>query len=325
MKDKKVSQNQNVKLCVVIATKDRPEMLTKLLESIEESVIKPDLLSITSSGVEIRNVIKKFDKNIKIIHQHINNSGQVLQRKIALKNIDDVYDAYIFLDDDVTVAKDLFYQIGILIAKKDKKLGGIGLNLQDNVTDYKNNKATLNFRKKILPKFLAGKVLISGRNLPYNGLEKTKQVMWLNGLSIWTYPVISNFTHIQMGNKYAAAEDLIFSYEVGKTYQLYYIPELKVQDQRCEKKMIASLDIYRTSWQHKLYFVLTNSKLSFWMFILDNLISLLIILFSLIKGKFRSKIQIIYFNIKFLFRIFKNRSEFINNPNYQQLLLNKLI
>ena len=314
-----------IRICVVIATKDRPEMLHKLLESIEVNQLKPDLISIVSSGGDIKNVITKFNKTLKIVHRHTIESGQVLQRNIALKNTIDPYEAYVFLDDDITVDHKLFFKIAESFSQNDKNLGGYGLNMEtiDKIIekDKSRDKNIYDFTYQ----YLAGRVLKSGRNINYLKSRKVKQVMWLNGLSIWTYPVISRFNHVQMGNKYAAAEDLIFSYEVGKNYNLYYRPELRVYEQCQENREIPNLNNYRTSWQHKLYFILKNKELSFWLYILDEIFSIVALLLSLVKGKLKIKLKITYYHIRFIRYVLINRKIFLYDQNYQNRLINQLI
>jgi glycosyltransferase involved in cell wall biosynthesis len=100
-----------VKFCVIITTKDRPEMLGKLLESIEKNQVKPNLLSIVSSGIDVKNIISKHNSNLKILHTHLNESGQVLQRNKAINNLKEDFDYYVFLDDDVIVDDDIFLNL----------------------------------------------------------------------------------------------------------------------------------------------------------------------------------------------------------------------
>lgn len=319
----KVAENvkkSKVKICVVIATRDRSEMLCKLLKSIENNDVKPDQISIVSSGEEVVSVITKFNKNLNIIHNHTSKSGQVLQRNLALEELTSSYEAYVFLDDDITVDEKFFLKLGLFLNSRDEQVGGVGLNLQSKMSGEENK------RKRIkLNDYIGGRVLKSGRNIKYIGIKCVKQVMWLNGLSVWTHPVISNFKHVPMENKYAAAEDLIYSYKVGKRFKLYYNPELIVYEQRGEDDINPNLDVYRTSWQHKLYFVLTNKELKFWIFILDNIISISVLLLSAFKRNFRIKIRTVFYNLRFIYLILKNRQSLINDENYRTNLLNRII
>ena len=86
-------------------------MLGKLLESIEKNQVKPNLLSIVSSGIDVKNIISKHNSNLKILHTHLNESGQVLQRNKAINNLKEDFDYYVFLDDDVIVDDDIFLNL----------------------------------------------------------------------------------------------------------------------------------------------------------------------------------------------------------------------
>jgi hypothetical protein len=325
LKAAKNNKKLEVKICVVIATRNRRDMLCKLLQSIEDNELKPDQISIVSSGEEIVSVITKFNKNLKITHKHTNRAGQVLQRSMALENLINVYDGYVFLDDDVTVGEKLFLKIGLYLKSCDEQVGGVGLNLQGKPRSKKKKVYLKKRIRSILNDRIAGRVLKSGRNVKYRGAESVKQVMWLNALSVWTNPVISKVKHVGMGNKYAAAEDLIYSYKVGKTYKLYYNPGLVVYKQVDDEGIIPKLDIYRTSWQHKLYFVLTNKELKFSLFILDNIMDMCLLLLSAFKRNPRIKIRIAFYNFRFIYLIIKNRSNLINNTRFQEHLLNRIM
>jgi glycosyltransferase involved in cell wall biosynthesis len=318
-------KESEVKICVIIATRNRPEMLSKLLESIVDNQVGPDLISIVSSGVEIESTIVKFKDKLKIEHIHTNKSGQVLQRNLALESIKEIYDAYSFLDDDVIVDQEFFSKIGLFITKSDDLIGGIGVNLEREANVLMKNSIVNRIGKYFKSNHFSGKVLRSGRGVKYIGNESIKQVAWLNGLSIWTHPVISNFKHVPMGNRYAAAEDLIFSYKVGKVYKLYYNPEIKVKDQNSEKDNPPNLDIYRTSWQHRLYFVLTNRELNFWLYILDNIFSLIILMVSVIRGNTKVKFKIIIYNVRFLYLIIKNYRQYRSDTEHQLRLLQEIL
>ena len=318
-------KESELKICVIIATRNRPEMLSKLLESIVDNRVRPDLISIVSSGVEIESTIVKFKDKLKIEHIHTNKSGQVLQRNLALESIKEIYDAYSFLDDDVIVDQEFFTKIGLFIAKSDDLIGGIGVNLEREPNVLMKNSIVNRIGKYFISNHFSGKVLRSGRGIKYIGKESVKQVAWLNGLSVWTHPVISNFKHVPMGNRYAAAEDLIFSYKVGKVYKLYYSPEIKVKDQNIEKTNPPNLDIYRTSWQHKLYFVLTNQEMNFWLFILDSIFSLSILIISLIRGNIKVKLIIVFYYFRFLYLILKDYRQYRDDAEHQLRLLQEIL
>jgi hypothetical protein len=229
------------------------------------------------------------------------------------------------LDDDVILDQEFFSKIGSFLAKSNDSIGGVGVNLEREENVLMQNVIANRICKYLNSNHISGKVLRSGRGIKYIGNESIKQVAWLNGLSVWTHPVISNFKHVPMGNRYAAAEDLIFSYKVGKIYKLYYNPELKVKDQNIKKTNPPNLDIYRTSWQHRLYFVLTNREMNFWLFILDNIFSLSILIISLIRGNIKVKLSIVFYYFRFLYLILKDYRQYRDDTEHQLRLLLEIL
>ena len=63
---------------VLIATRNRPEQLSRLLDSISQLEVAPDLVVVVSSGDSITNTIES-QNDLKILHEHIAEYGQIRQ------------------------------------------------------------------------------------------------------------------------------------------------------------------------------------------------------------------------------------------------------
>ena len=62
-----------------------------------------------------------------------------------------------------------------------------------------------------------GQVLKSGFNTSINNVTENIEVQWLNGGSgVWRQNILLNNTSQEINTRWAAYEDLIFSYPLGK-------------------------------------------------------------------------------------------------------------
>jgi glycosyltransferase involved in cell wall biosynthesis len=314
-----------ISVCVVIATKNRQEKLKNLLESITRCSKIPDAVVIVSSGENIGEILRKFEDKIPIVHKHTAKSGQVYQRNLALEEVINKYDIYAFLDDDVTLDSNFFSEIDKAFTIFDDDLGGIGINY---ITSPKSGTQNIFWKKIQKTKYIksfAGKVIKSGRNLSYLREEKTIRTDWLNGLSIWTNKVLLEFKHVEMDNYYAAAEDLIFSYQVRSRYKLFFCPEIKVYEQNNELVENERAELMQISMQHKLFFVLNNKNLKKSYYLLDLIFEIIIRMCNLVKGNIKNRIQIIYVLMRFLMIIIFNYRKISVDQNFKKKLLNEIL
>lgn len=298
---------------VIVATRNRRSNIKNLLNSIQKSNRTPDVVSIVSSGENIKEEVKKFATSIKIIHQHTDVVGQVAQRNIAISNLDKKYDINIFLDDDIIVEENLFSRCEEFFLNNSP--GGVGFKILD-----KKNFFELMLSKALLRK---GKVLKSGKNINYQGMSKLNRVDWLNGIAAWSFEVLQNFQNAEITNKYAAAEDLIFSYKVGKKFDLFYHPKMIVFPQEGIPTLRSEVESYLFEIQHKLFFVLTNVDKSFLRFTLRLAWTTL---YLTIIFPFRPKItklQMIGINLKALYFILKNKKNLRRDNFFKNKLIKK--
>lgn len=298
-------------LSVIIATRNRKKNISSLLESIMSSVRIPDAISIVSSGEDIYEEINKFNNFLKIIYQHSNITGQVAQRKQAIANLDKNYDINIFLDDDVTVAKNLFLTCEEFF--KTYLPGGVGFKIHNKETPVNKLVAFMTLRK--------GRVLKSGININYQELKKVSRVDWLNGISAWSSEALTKFKNAEITNKYAAAEDLIFSFQVGKHLQLYFHPNMIVFPQDDVPNLRSEYESYVYEVQHKLFFVLTHLNKSFYRFVLRLLWNSFYMITIFPLNPKIIKLKKIKVNLRAINFILKNKKILTLNSSFKDRLI----
>lgn len=253
-------------LAIVITTRNRPENLEKLLDSIALNSLQPDFVSVVSSGESVIDLIDKYSKKINIIHKHVEISGQIYQRNIGIEALQKNLDLVAFLDDYVILDKNFIRECVSSFTQISNKIAGMGMT----VTNIKQKSPKCKILRKFIKNYSTkgGSVLVSGSTTPYQDLPKFSPTEWLNGTSVWRSYILTEFSHPDMSGSYSAYEDLIFSYEVGKKYDLCTNRELKIS---YSDRILSPRNYFNRAFVsnlHKLYFIEKNNNLSkFWFYV----------------------------------------------------------
>lgn len=230
----------DLNLALIICTRNRPQMLNILLNSIESSETKPSSVIVVSSGNDISEVIEAHRNSLQLLHHHTSKVGQSNQKVIAIQMLPPQTKWVLFLDDDLelmpTTLTYAFLRIGQV---QNENVDGIGTRLIDkslNFQELQNRQS--NSRRQI------GKIKPSGRASKYafNSITSTE---WLNGASIWRKDCLDQYTLPILNSKYAAYEDVIFSSYVSKKSQLIYDPEIKILEQLPHANIKLSLSQFK--------------------------------------------------------------------------------
>lgn len=246
----------DTKLAIIICTRNRPVLLNKLFQSISNSNLKPNQIVVVSSGQLITDIISVYSKYLQIKHVHTNKIGQSNQKVIGITLLEIDIDWVFFLDDDLLLFPETITNILKRIDKiENHYIGGIGTRLIPN-SNSSDNRDSL---KKKLYRRNKGTLRKSGLAIEYQSdfLSKTE---WLNGASIWRKETLNKYQLPILNSKYAAYEDVIFSTEVNKSYELIYDPQIRIQEQvsHNETNLNISAFVYVNLWTG--YLVCVNAK-----------------------------------------------------------------
>ena len=267
---------------ILIATKDRPENVEKLLRSIAESTTKPKFVVLISSGHPIHNIVSKYMDKLKIDYFHSEITGQVNQKKIGIARLQKEIPWVVFLDDDLLLSPNCLEKAFETLSHHNssgENIVGIGLGLTPTARLKRSSRVQNLVGSALrLSSGSPGRVISSGQGVSY--LENTEPIFtqWLNGASIWRIESALDYTSLVPSTRYAACEDLVFSYQQSKKGKLLFAPEARVTFQVKEPNNYNSgqVIISATAWRY--FFVKTNPELSEWQLIYSQLGRLVYIL-----------------------------------------------
>jgi len=259
------SHSTRFSFAILVATRNRPDALGSLLDSIHELVLPPEALVIVSSGMDVTHIIEKHHK-LSIKHKHILERGQIRQKMLGISMIPKKVDWVLFLDDDLVLEPTATLNLFSFLSSNEDASSAIGLGLSDA---SKNNTKW----SRISAKFKAGKVSKSGKNFDYMPSRVPIQTSWLNGASMWRRDHVDNYFFEYLDSPYSICEDLIFSYSRSKCGNLYFIPEAKFSFQSHVKPAVNDVEIFRARAYWKYYFVSINPDLSVFLFLINQLVA----------------------------------------------------
>ena len=253
--------------CVLIPTRNRRGEVESLLSSLEASSVKPSQVVLVSSGEDISNSVEKFVGRLDITYIHSEIAGQINQKRLGLSKIDPSMKWVVFLDDDLLVLRDTFERAFECIEtakdESEKRLAGVGFGLP--VTSRFNDLGRLS---QVIAgifgiiNYPPGSVLSNGHATSYLEQQEATETKWLNGASMWRIEEITNYGLHGISSKYAACEDLIFSYPIGKKKKLLYCPNAKLEFQVNEKTDFENLAVYISALYWRYFFILEHKEFS---------------------------------------------------------------
>ena len=248
-------------VAVLIPTRNRPEKVVQLLDSLISSTIKPNQIIIVASGEDIKNYLRRFEEFFRITYEYTQMSGQIAQKKIGINLLDDKNEWCLFLDDDLVVDPMAIESALVAVnSRVSERVIGVGFSLPTT----SRTQSVSGFTSRVGKLFgihadNPGKVLRNGHATSYLQMEEVISTEWLNGASMWKKSVLNSYGQGVPSTRYAACEDLIFSYPLHKIGELIYAPQAKLAFQDYELSDFNDQMIFESASYWRYYFVCQNA------------------------------------------------------------------
>ena len=273
-------------IAVIIPTKDRPELVKRLLQNLVEQDCAIRRVIVVASGLDIKDIVLSFANHLPVEY-YKSEPGQIRQRNLGISLLDESTKLVLALDDDILFLNNSIVEILNYWNTVEASTAGIGFNM---ITERKDNNFIKNIRNLFFQK-KKGRVSITGINIPIYDLSENIQTQWLpGGFTIWRQKVLLEFPQSPLETSFAAGEDVRFSYPIGKKYNLYVCSNAKVtHDIIYDQKTNEDIQYFR-GYQNTLgifHFTDSHQELSYH----------LAIVFTLFNSFFRLIYGIISFSI----------------------------
>ena len=251
-------------ISILVPTKNRPLQLIQLLKSIEGAGTNHNIeVIVVATGIDIQEIIESFKSQMKLKYIYSNRGGQAHQKMLGLKALDTKCKWVIFCDDDLKFLNGFFETFNDVSESYPRAIGfGVNLSVENRIANRNllikacTKLAGLNSNK-------LGQVLKNGHAVNYMNSKNPLKTQWLSGASIWKSDIALKYKSDFPFSKYAAYEDVIFSYSMNNLGEMVFEPRLKLSFQEQQPDDVTQLEVFLSANCWRFYFVSINKELSF--------------------------------------------------------------
>jgi glycosyltransferase involved in cell wall biosynthesis len=255
-----------LKIAFVVATKDRPAELERLLLSLAGQGRRPDEVIIVDGGDPgVAGVLDRPGlSGLQLRYLRCRPPSAARQRNRGIGQVGPDIDLIGFLDDDAVLAPGAMAGMMDFWAAAPDDIKGAQFNMTNHPAMYAAGLKRLPFVAALgLYSGKPGDVLPSGFQVMVGPVEKTVYVRWLgSGASIWRRSVFGSETFDEWFRGYSYLEDLDFSYRVGKRGRLAVVGGADYEHLPAAEGRGGGFRFGRREALNRLYFVAKNPELS---------------------------------------------------------------
>ena len=252
-------------ICFVVATKDRPDDLGLMLESLAAQTHSPDLVIVVdSSAAPVSHVVNEFRDRLRVQYLHHLPPSASAQRNAGIKAMPPSIDLTAFLDDDATLEPDALERMLAFWANAPSDLGGAAFNMVNHP-----EQALSWLKRWPLVKVLGiyngepGRVMPSGWQTMTGFVLTDLHVDWLpSGAVVWRAEILRTCRFDEFYNGYSYLEDLDFSYTVRRRWRLAVVADARYYHYPSPIRHARQYGFGKTEVRNRLYFV-TQHGLSY--------------------------------------------------------------
>jgi len=210
------------KLAFVVATKNRPADLRKMLQSLLEQSRRPDQVVIVDSSAEPINKVTGAFPDLNILYIHHDQPSAARQRNIGIEAVAQDIDLIGFLDDDVVLEPVALENMLEFWNRASGNVGGCAFNLKNfEASGNEGLKYSAFVQWLGLYSKEKGIVTKSGWQTMIGTVTKDTFTQWLpSGASVWKREIFERFCFDDYFDGYSYLEDLDFSFSLIKKYKL---------------------------------------------------------------------------------------------------------
>ena len=215
-------------IAFIIPTRNRPELLTKLIRSIRNQTIKPDQVVIVDGSdnsiePQIRRFLLPFFTFLRVIPPSLTK-----QRNAGVKALNEDITLVGYLDDDIILETDAVEAMLRFWEHSSDDVGGCSFNITNNPIGSRFERSIKKFF--YIDNGKDGSVLRSGYNTIVSPVLKDTYTKWLcGGATVWRRSILEQFKYDEWFSGWAYIEDVDFSFRVAQKYRLVVLLDARVQ------------------------------------------------------------------------------------------------
>ena len=248
-------------LAFVIPTKNRSRKLEKLLASLAGQSMRCGRVGVIDGGESVQALVMGFADRLPVEYHVCHPAGQIRQRNMGVALLDEQTPLVGLLDDDIVLEARALEAMIAFWGECGPETAGVSFNIVNATPErfvWLRHVFGLNAREP-------GRVHRSGMTTANYPVSANLRTQWLcGGATVWRRQVLQKTPHREIRSRWAIAEDLVFSYPVGKEYPLYVCADARARHEHEADYVSKMKHRYhgRTQTMWQFYFVESNADLS---------------------------------------------------------------
>ena len=211
-------------MVILVPTLNRPHKLRELLESVAMQTEAVRRIIIVDGAEDAKPVVDLFQPSLPLEYSQCHPPSQIRQRNHGLSQLRAENDHLVaLLDDDIVLGTTAVEEMIAFWNRTPKETAGVAFNIVNGESErYTRLKGLLGL---CAPE--PGRVLRTGMATAVTHAKSDARVQWLpGGATVWRSDVLLGRPHAEVSTRWAIAEDLLFSYPIGKKRPLF-VNEIK--------------------------------------------------------------------------------------------------
>ena len=253
------------KLCFVVATKDRPADLRRMLESLAAQSHLPDLVVVVDSSViRVQPVVDQFHHRLLLQYLHHQPPSASGQRNAGIEAVPADIDLIAFLDDDATLEPNAVDKMLAFWDAAPADVGGAAFNMVNHpIQAFSRLKRWRLIRALGVYSGEPGRVTPSGWQTMTGFVSKNTYVDWLpSGAVAWRADVLKTCRFDEFFTGYSYLEDLDFSFTIRRRWRLAVVANARYAHHPSVNRHARNYAFGKTEVRNRLY-VVTKHGLSY--------------------------------------------------------------
>lgn len=248
---------------IVVATKDRPVELARLLASLSAQTRKPDQVVVVDSSTDpVEQVAASFGAALNLLYRHHWPPSASAQRNRGVRCCEPHSTLIGFVDDDTTFEPDAFANmLDFWKSAGSDSLAGAAFN----ILNYEMPSGQWLKRSQFVSKLglysaAPGGVARSGWQSVFGRLPRTTYVEWLpSSAVVWRSDLLKDASFDEYFSGYSYLEDLDFSFSAGKRGRLGVVASAGYSHFPSANGRVSSRQFGQVEVRNRLHFVRKHS------------------------------------------------------------------
>ena len=250
------------RLALVIATRDRPALLRRLLESVAGQSCLPAQVIIVDARSTVGASWRASFPQLNLCEIKTSRRGLTRQKNLGVSALEPRISLVGFLDDDMVLERGAIEAMLRYWEGCPEEVGGAAFNV---VTPAPERSRLVRWFWKtfLIHDGSSGLVLRSGYNTPITNAREIRFVEWLNGGStVWRRAVVEAHRFEEWFERNGLCEDVHYSLQLSKRYKLAVVAQARVHHLEAPPTLLGDYLQGRAQILNRLYVVRNNPGLS---------------------------------------------------------------